>query len=132
MTQTLTKTKAKTKTEELLPPAEEMAYPKEMAPVKEAPVKEAPAKEAPAGPASRPIEFLKDIKVQASVELGRVDLTIGDVLKLAPGSFVHLDKMAGEPVELMVKDKLIARGEVVVIDDKFGLRIIEIVSLKES
>jgi len=60
------------------------------------------------------------------VELGRVVLSIGEVLALGPGSVVHLDKMLGDPAELVIKDRLIARGEVVVVDDKFGLRITEI------
>ena len=77
-----------------------------------------------------PIELLNDIEVQASVELGRVDMPIGEVLKLIPGSVVHLEKIVGEPVDLKIKDTLIARGEVVVVDDKFGLRIIEIVAHK--
>ncbi len=54
-------------------------------------------------------------------------MTIGEVLELGPGSVVQLDKMLGDPVEMMVKDRLIARGEVVVVDDKFGLRVTEIV-----
>lgn len=74
------------------------------------------------------VEFLRSVEVQASVELGRVVLPIGEVLGLAPGSVVHLDKMLGDPVDLMIKDKLVARGEVVVVDDTFGLRITEIVS----
>jgi len=75
---------------------------------------------------AHPIEFLKEVEVQASVELGRVVLSIGEVLALGPGSVVHLDKMLGDPAELVIKDRLIARGEVVVVDDKFGLRITEI------
>ena len=79
------------------------------------------------GPAHS-VDFLRSVEVQASVELGRVVLPIGEVLRLAPGSVVHLDKMLGDPVDLMIKDRLIAKGEVVVVDDKFGLRITEIVS----
>jgi flagellar motor switch protein FliN/FliY len=74
----------------------------------------------------RSIEFLGGIELEAAVELGRTTMTIGEVLKLGPGSVVQLDKMLGDPVEMMVKDRLIARGEVVVVDDRFGLRITEV------
>ena len=80
------------------------------------------------GPRRQPIDFLKEIEVQAAVELGRTKLPIGDVLALGPGSVVHLDKMLGDAAELLVSSKVIARGEVVVVDDRFGLRITEIVS----
>jgi len=76
----------------------------------------------------RGLEFLGGIELEALVELGRARLTIGEVLELGPGSVVRLDKMLGDPVELMIRDRLIARGEVVVVDDKFGLRVTEIVS----
>jgi flagellar motor switch protein FliN/FliY len=92
----------------------------------------APKIDAPSDSPSRPIDLLKNIEVQASVELGRVDMPIGEVLKLIPGSVVHLEKIVGEPVDLKIKDTLIARGEVVVVDDKFGLRIIEIVARDTS
>ncbi len=80
------------------------------------------------GPARQTLDFLKEIDVQAAVELGRTKLPIGDVLALGPGSVVHLDKMLGDAAELLVSGKVIARGEVVVVDDRFGLRITEIVS----
>ena len=74
------------------------------------------------------IEFLGDIEIEAAVELGRATLTIGEVLGLNPGSVVHLDKMLGDPAELVVSGRLIARGEVVVVDDRFGLRVTELAS----
>ena len=74
------------------------------------------------------LEFLSGIELEASVELGRTTMSIGKVLELGPGSVVQLDKMLGDPVELMIKDRLIARGEVVVVDDRFGLRITEVVT----
>ena len=76
----------------------------------------------------RGLEFLGGIELEAVVELGRARLTIGEVMELGPGSVVQLDKMLGDPAEMMIKDRLIARGEVVVVDDKFGLRVTEIVS----
>jgi flagellar motor switch protein FliN/FliY len=73
------------------------------------------------------IEFLGNIQLEAAVELGRAELAIGEILKLGPGSVVELDKALGDPVELMVKDQLIARGEVVLVEDRFGLRVTEVV-----
>ena len=86
--------------------------------------------DAPAGAHAEPasIGLLSDIELEASVELGRASLSIEDVLRLVPGSVVHLNRMLGEPVDLLVGDRLIARGEVVVVDDTFGLRITEMVS----
>lgn len=91
----------------------------------------------PAGaPAPRPItsagqsvgdrDLLADVTLVLTAEIGRTDMIIEDVLKLGPGSLVELDKLAGEPVELFVNDRLIARGEVVVVDDNFAVRITEI------
>ncbi len=81
-----------------------------------------------AAPSARGLEFLSGIELEAAVELGRTTMSIGKVLDLGPGSVVQLDKMLGDPVELMIKDRLIARGEVVVVDDRFGLRITEVVA----
>jgi len=72
------------------------------------------------------IEMLFDVPLQISAELGRTSLPIKEILQLAPGSVVELDKLAGEPVDLLVNGKLIAKGEVVVTDENFGVRIIEI------
>ena len=76
--------------------------------------------------ASRTIEFLSNLELEAAAELGRANLSIGQVLKLRPGSVVQLEKTLGDPAELMIKGRLIARGEVVVVDDRFGLRITEV------
>ena len=64
----------------------------------------------------------------ASVRLGHIEVPIGDVLNYGPGSIIPVGHLVDEPVELLVNDKLIARGDVVVVDEKFGLRITEIVS----
>ncbi len=85
-----------------------------------------------AGPETRPLEFLSDVELRAGVELGRTVLTVGEVLRLAPGSVVTLDRLLGDPVDLLVNDRLVARGEVVVVDGKFGLRVTEIVSGGET
>ena len=77
------------------------------------------------------IQLLYDIYLQVTVELGRKNILIKDVLALGEGSIIELDKPANEPVELLVNDRLVARGEVVVIDENFGVRVTEIVDLKE-
>lgn len=79
----------------------------------------------------RGMELIMDIPLDVTVELGRVRMLIKDVLELASGSIVELDRMAGEPVDLLVNGRLIAKGEVVVIEDNFGIRITEIISPTE-
>jgi flagellar motor switch protein FliN/FliY len=74
------------------------------------------------------IEFLLDIPLTFKVELGRKRMLIKDLLQLGQGSVVELDKLAGEPMEILVNDKLIARGEVVVVNEKFGIRVTDILS----
>jgi flagellar motor switch protein FliN/FliY len=82
----------------------------------------------PLEPMHRGMELIMDIPLDVSVELGRVQMLIKDVLELATGSIVELERVAGEPIDLMVNGQLIAKGEVVVIEDNFGIRITEIVS----
>lgn len=74
------------------------------------------------------LEMLLDIPLEVSVELGRVKMAVRDVVELGSGSIVEIDKAAGEPVDVMVNNRLVARGEVVVIEDNFGVRITEILS----
>lgn len=74
------------------------------------------------------IELLLDVQLQVSVELGRSNLPIRDILALRSGSVIELDKLAGEPADVSINGTLIARGEVVVVDEKFGVRITEVVS----
>lgn len=78
------------------------------------------------GPQNQNLNILLDVKLQLSVELGKAELPIKKVLELTKGSIVTLNKAAGEPVELYANGKLIAFGEVVVIEDNFGLRITHI------
>jgi flagellar motor switch protein FliN len=73
------------------------------------------------------IDFIADVPLQITVELGRTRKLIRDILELVPGSVVELDKLAGEPVDILVNGKLIAKGEVVVIDENFGVRVTDIV-----
>lgn len=76
----------------------------------------------------RNLDMLLDIPLKVTVELGRTKRTIKDILDLTAGSIVELDKLAGEPVDILVNDKLIAQGEVVVIDENFGVRVTDIIS----
>lgn len=78
------------------------------------------------GEVNKNLEILMDIKLQMTVELGRTELPIKKVLELTRGSIIELEKVAGEPVELYANGKLVAHGEVVVIEDNFGLRITSI------
>jgi len=77
------------------------------------------------------LNLILDISVEVKVELGRTHRKIREVLELGPGSVVELDRLAGEPVELLINDKLFARGEVVVIDENFGVRLTDIITVKE-
>ena len=72
------------------------------------------------------LERLYDVPVELAVEIGRTQMTIRETLALGPGSIVTLNRLAGEPVDLLVNGKPIARGEVVVIDEEFGLRVTEV------
>ncbi|MFC4557126.1 flagellar motor switch phosphatase FliY [Virgibacillus kekensis] len=76
----------------------------------------------------RNLDMLLDIPLRVSVELGRTKRTIKDILELSTGSVIELDKLAGEPVDILVNEKLIAKGEVVVIDENFGVRVTDIIS----
>ena len=78
------------------------------------------------------IDLLFDVQLHLSVELGRTSIPVREILQLGPGSIVELDKLAGEPVDILVNGKLIARGEVVVVDENFGVRVTEIASQTEA
>jgi flagellar motor switch protein FliN/FliY len=79
-------------------------------------------------PSGTDLSLVLDVPVELAVEIGRTTMTIRQTMALAPGSVVILDRMAGEPVDLLVNGKRIARGEVVAIDEEFGLRITEVTS----
>lgn len=83
------------------------------------------------GESNKNLDILMDIKLQLTVELGRTELPIKKVLELTRGSIIELEKVAGEPVELFANGKLVAHGEVVVIEDNFGLRITSITDPEE-
>lgn len=77
------------------------------------------------------LNFLMDISLELTIELGRAVLSFKDILMLRDGAVVELNKLAGDPVDVFVNKKLIARGEVVVIDDNFGVRVTDILSPTE-
>lgn len=74
------------------------------------------------------IELLRDVELNVKIELGRARMLVEDVLKLSEGSVVELDKLAGDPVDVFVNDRLVARGEVLVLNDNFCVRVNEIVA----
>jgi flagellar motor switch protein FliN/FliY len=80
----------------------------------------------PGAAAGAELERLYDVPVELAVEIGRTHMTIRETLALGPGSIVTLNRLAGEPVDLLVNGKPIARGEVVVLDEEFGLRVTEV------
>jgi flagellar motor switch protein FliN/FliY len=87
---------------------------------------------AAAGDGPPELERLYDVPVELAVEIGRTRMTIRETLALGPGSIVTLNRLAGEPVDLLVNGKPIARGEVVVIDEEFGLRVTEVVASESA
>jgi flagellar motor switch protein FliN/FliY len=74
------------------------------------------------------LSLVLDVPVEVAVEVGRTTMTIRETLAIAPGSIIALDRMAGEPVDLLVNGRRIARGEVVAVDEEFGLRVTEVVA----
>jgi flagellar motor switch protein FliN/FliY len=87
--------------------------------------------EAPKSPGANDIDLILDIPVQLTVELGRTKIAIKNLLQLAQGSVVELDGLAGEPMDVFVNGCLIAQGEVVVVNDKFGIRLTDIITPSE-
>lgn len=77
---------------------------------------------------ARNLDMLMDIPLQITVELGRTSRSVKEILELSPGSIIELDKLAGEPVDILVNNRPVARGEVVVIDENFGVRVTDIIS----
>ncbi len=77
-------------------------------------------------PSSPTIQMLRDVNLHVKIELGRARMLVNDVLSLGPGSIVELDRLAGDPVDVFVNDRLVARGEILVLNDNFCVRISEI------
>lgn len=106
----------------------------------EAEATEAPGPESPAKPdkmsgipdtSHRNLTLILDIPLRVAVELGRTKMVVNDLLNLGQGSVIELNKLAGEPMEVLVNDKLVARGEAVVVNEKFGVRLTDIISPSE-
>lgn len=76
----------------------------------------------------RGIEFLLDIPLVLTVELGRTKMLVRDLLQIGQGSVIELDKLAGEPMEILVSNRLVARGEVVLVNEKLGIRVTDIIT----
>ena len=79
----------------------------------------------------RNLDLIMDIPLRVTVELGRAKMVVHDLLNLGQGSVIELTKLAGEPMEVLVNDKLVARGEAVVVNEKFGVRLTDIISPRE-
>ncbi len=79
-------------------------------------------------PANKNIDFVLDIPLQVTVQIGSTRMLIRELLQLGQGSVIELNKLAGEPMEVLVNNKLVARGEVVVVNEKFGIRLTDVVS----
>lgn len=88
---------------------------------------------APAGSggATVSLDMILDVSVTLSIEVGRARMSISDLLKLSQGAIIELDRMAGEPLDVLVNGTLVARGEIVVVKDKFGIMLTEVVSAEE-
>jgi flagellar motor switch protein FliN/FliY len=81
---------------------------------------------------SRNLDLLMNVSLAVTAELGRCTMRVSDVLKIGKGSIVELDRLAGSPIDVLVNDRLVARGEVVAVDDRFGVRVTEVVARKNS
>ncbi|MCX7978857.1 MAG: flagellar motor switch protein FliN, partial [Bdellovibrionaceae bacterium] len=86
---------------------------------------------ASSGNRDRNLNLILDIPLRVTVELGRTKMPVSELLNLTQGSVIELNKLAGEPMEVLVNDKLIARGEAVVVNEKFGVRLTDIISTTE-
>jgi flagellar motor switch protein FliN/FliY len=82
-------------------------------------------------PAPKNIDFILDIPMQVTVQVGSTKMVIRELLQLGQGSVIELEKLAGEPMEVLVNNKLVARGEVVVVNEKFGIRLTDVISAAE-
>jgi flagellar motor switch protein FliN/FliY len=84
-----------------------------------------------ATPAPKNLDFILDIPMQVTVQVGSTKMVIRELLQLGQGSVIELEKLAGEPMEVLVNNKLVARGEVVVVNEKFGIRLTDVISAAE-
>ena len=79
----------------------------------------------------RNLDFLLDVYLDVSVQVGQTKMTIQDLLQLGQGSVIELTKLAGEPLDVYINDRLVARGEAVIVNEKFGIRVTDIISQRE-
>ena len=79
-------------------------------------------------PGQENIGLIKDVPLEVTVELGRTQKSIAEILDFAPGTIIELDRIAGEPIDVLVNGKYVAKGEVVVIEESFGIRVTEIIN----
>lgn len=93
---------------------------------------EFPAATAAQGRGSLPLDRFADVNIEITAEIGRVTMCIGDLLQLGEGAVIELDRIVSEPVDVLAQGVLIARGDVVVIDDRFGIQLREIVNTDDS
>lgn len=93
--------------------------------------KKAASSSGPLSNSDRNLNLILDIPLKVTVELGRTKMPVSELLNLTQGSVIELSKLAGEPMEVYVNDKLIARGEAVVVNEKFGVRLTDIISPAE-
>ena len=114
--------------EQATPPAESEG---ENAALENAPVEELEDSGAQGDGQTADLESILDISVSLSVEIGQTDLSIRNLLQLNQGSVVELDRLAGEPLDVLVNGTLVAHGEVVVVNEKFGIRLTDVVSTHE-
>ena len=90
---------------------------------------QAPGTPAPAGGETHPsLDVILDVPVTLSLEVGRAQMSVGNLLRLTQGAVVELDRNAGEPLDVLVNGALVARGEIVVVNDKFGIRLTDVVA----
>lgn len=94
-------------------------------------VSELPLKNDRGSGKERNLDLILDIPLKVTVELGRTKMLVSELLNLGQGSVIELTKLAGEPMEVLVNDKLVARGEAVVVNEKFGVRLIDVISPSE-
>ncbi len=106
-----------------------VATPLEVVPPEGKPPEE--KKKSPLEGKDRNLDLILDIPLRVTVELGRTKMVVSDLLNLGQGSVIELSKLAGEPMEILVNDKLVARGEAVVVNEKFGVRLTDIISPTE-
>lgn len=118
---------AETEQDDMAEEKEQSFMDTQMKPAEFADMSEVAKGPAPEG-AKRDLDFILDIPLEVSAELGRTKLLINELLQLGQGSVVELNKLAGEPLEIYVNGKLVARGEAVVINEKFGIRLTDIIS----